>query len=102
MTHEFEAFLFSNTAETASLIAMNDEERLAYEAALDSVLAQCGSPELVNTNDPPSKRIRAMCRRYQKVLHGPTITGIIGVAALRVKCERFGAWIDRLESFAHA
>lgn len=100
MTHEFEAFLFVDVDTTAGLIALNPDEKEATRSALASVVAAFSSPEEINTNVPPSKRLIAACPRYEKPLYGPVIAGVVGIDALRAECERFSAWMTLLESYA--
>lgn len=100
MTHEFEAFLFSNPQLTSELMALSPAEKERYQRDLAAILDAFGDPELINTQLPPSKRILAICERYQKVLYGSVISGVIGIQALRSRCRRFAAWLTELEAFA--
>ena len=47
---------------------------------------------------PPSKRIKALIPKYNKVLHGPLAAGETGLDSMRNECPRFNGWLSRLES----
>jgi hypothetical protein len=100
MTHEFEAFLFVDVGITAELIALSSAEEQAMRSALGMVAGAFSSPEEINTTVPPSKRLIAVCPRYEKPLFGPVVAGIVGVDALKAGCERFSEWMAVLESHA--
>lgn len=78
----------------------------AKRAGIKKLRADIGGapPEDVNdgANTAPSKRLERFVDGYRKVLDGPDVTARAGLAALRVACPRFGAWLTRLESLSGA
>ena len=93
--HEFEAFLFSDSAVIAS-------ELNIAEAKVRAVLEQCGEPEAIN-NSPqtaPSKRLDTLSPngRFPKTTMGIYIAELIGIDVMRQKCPVFNSWIETLET----
>lgn len=74
-----------------------DEECLTR---LDQIRQQSGTPEHINDNSTtaPSKRIKALIPKYNKVLHGLLVAGETGLDRIRNECPRFNGWLTRLES----
>lgn len=95
--HEFEALLFSNCEVTASALGKPSSAKLLGEIATDH-----GSPEFINEkpDQNPAAILQSLFPVYQKRLHGPIISGRIGVDSLRAVCKHFGIWISYLEKFA--
>lgn len=95
--YEFEGLLFSNV-ESFGPIPGVDEECLAN---LGQVRQQF-EPEHINDSPTtaPSKRIKALLPRYNKVLHGPLVAEETGLDRIRNECPRFNGWLTRLESLA--
>lgn len=94
--HEFEAWLFTNTEETAASV-------LAPEKARELQLAMTGlEPEDINEGfeTAPSKRLLRVFPSFRKALHGPTAAQRIGLGAIRARCPHFDQWVKRLEAFA--
>lgn len=94
--HEFEALVLVDPEELDS--AFPDERGLAKH--FTGILAEVDSPEEINDgeNTHPAARLAARLPRYQKTLHGPLITGRLGLSRLRAACPHFDAWIARLEA----
>ena len=94
--HEFEGLLFSDVFAFAHFIGANDRT----VAALQRIRGQFQTPEDINDdpNTAPSKRIKDLLPRYQKVVDGPTIAEDIGLDKIRSECFRFNHWLSRLES----
>ncbi len=94
MLHEFEALLFAGTEALATALhneAANDE--------LMSIRRSFPTPEDID-DDPhnaPSKRIHKILPAYRKTLHGPLLTGRIGLETLRRECPHFSEWLSWLE-----
>ncbi|MBM3190574.1 MAG: DUF4276 family protein [Chloroflexi bacterium] len=96
--HEFEALLFADVAKTCADLQGTGR----HTEAMERILSDFGSPEEID-DDPdtsPSRRIKRLLPRYEKVLHGPTIAAAIGLDALRRKCLHFGEWLTWLEGLA--
>lgn len=93
--HEFEGLLFSRP-ETFQAVS---GARRTSVAELRGVRSGFASPELINDgkHTAPSKRIQRALPRYRKEVHGPRLASRIGLAAIRLECERFDAWLSRLE-----
>ena len=91
--HEFEALLFAapekflsafpgREKQTESLIRIRDEFR---------------TPEHINNDDPPSKKILRIIPDYDKVEDGTMIVREIGLNAVRQACLHFDEWMGKLE-----
>ena len=93
VVHEFEALLYSNPG--AFKEWFNDEAKL--KLAAERALFE--SPEHINDHPitSPSKRIKKLCPKYDKVTHGTLISLDIGLDLIRHECHLFDKWIKRLE-----
>lgn len=94
MLHEFEALLFVNPVLLGKALYADE-----MVAELTTIRAAVGTPEEIN-EDPhtaPSKRILRLIPGYQKTLHGPMVTGRIGLADMRRECPHFNEWLGWLE-----
>ena len=95
--HEFEALLFSDTAQLCNYYPDHD-----FGALLRSTSGL--QPEEINHTaaGAPSRRIIAALPKFgkQKSTAGPLIAKAIGLAGIRAKCPHFSSWVDRLESIA--
>lgn len=96
--HEYEAYLFSETACFEYLSAGNEK---GIET-LRNILGQYGTPELINDGPQtaPSKRIIAQFPDYgqAKSTFGPQLAERIGLQLIRSKCQHFHEWLTKLES----
>lgn len=97
--HEFEALLFSNTSELARVTAPIAHIAERFQGELDAILEKEGNPEAIDDGYEtcPSRRITGLISGYRKRLHGPIVAERIGLAKLRVDCQHFGAWVEKLE-----
>lgn len=97
--HEFEAWLFSSSAELPDV--MNQPNKQREFAAFK---AQFQSPEEINErpNLAPSKRILSIFPGYGKTLHGPLAAQRIGLESIRTNCAHFAWWMGALEKYAGA
>jgi hypothetical protein len=95
--YEFEALLFAVPEQTVEW--MQAPQALA---AMREAVQRAGSAEQVNdrVETSPSHRMKALFSNYDKKLHGPEIVELAGLAAIRMHCARFDAWITQLESLA--
>jgi hypothetical protein len=96
--HEFEALLFADT-ECFQVALPGIGAELA---ALRAVRGQFETPELIDNDSPPSKRICEIVPQYGKVSSGPLIANHIGLPTLRRECRHFGEWITALLSITSA
>lgn len=96
--HEFEGLLFSNVDGFRPVPGV-DEECLT---GLGQIRQQFETPEHINDNSTtaPSKRIKALLPRYNKVLHGLLVAEETGLDEIRNECPRFNGWLNHLESLA--
>jgi len=92
--HEFEALVFA-ALEHLSLVTADPRPRLALAAEASAF----ASPEAIDDGPEtaPSRRLRRHLAGYDKVAHGPDVAAAGGLAVLRARCPRFGAWVERLE-----
>lgn len=92
--HEFEALLLVSPLDIGK--ALPGEPSMA---TLKRDIERFDSPEEVNEGPEthPAARIQKLAKGYQKRLHGPLITGRIGLAAIRERCPHFAGWLQRLE-----
>jgi hypothetical protein len=96
--HEFEALLFADPeCFQVAFPGINTEL-----TALRAVRGQFQTPELIDDDCPPSKRICEIVPQYGKVSSGPLIANHIGLPTLRRECQHFGDWITTLLSVAGA
>jgi hypothetical protein len=93
--HEFEALMFASTEELPRTLI--DTARQSEFAAIRSAH---NTPEEINEQEWPSRRIKRLFPAYRKTLHGPTVARRIGLGKLREGCPHFNAWIERLEAYA--
>lgn len=94
--HEFEALVLAGLDELPALLS--DEKARAGVEELRASIGALG-PEDVNDgrDTAPSKRLLRYVPGYRKTLMGPLVTEACGLAALRAKCPRFDAWVQKLE-----
>jgi hypothetical protein len=93
--HEFESLLFTDPEIMAEMFPEKNSLQ-----ALQAIKNQFSSPEEINDSPQtaPSKRIsKIFDRTYQKTLHGPLITSIIGLEKIRQECPHFDKWLTALE-----
>ena len=94
--HEFEALLLTDPRKFESWFS-NCPDGIAN---LVEMVAQFQSPEHVNRENSPSKRIdRELLNYYNhKRLAGLSAAKQIGLPTLRAKCAHFAEWLGKLES----
>ena len=97
--HEFEALVLSDPSKL-------DIEFLRHDGPirrLTDMSAQFACPELIDDQDPPSRRIIQEIPEYEgrKSSAGPRIAIKIGLPAIRQKCPHFDAWLRQLERLAN-
>ena len=94
--YEFEALLFSDTAQFA-----REEpawQRYVYE--LETARQSTHSPEHINDGPEthPSARLEQLRPGYNKVRHGIAVSSRIGIDRIRTECSHFNAWLARMET----
>lgn len=92
--HEFEGLLFSDPVAMASGMGY---EGLAEDFA--QIRASFESPEHINDSPQtaPSKRIMALIKNYDKVMHGNVAALSVTLPRIREQCPVFGQWLTALE-----
>jgi Domain of unknown function (DUF4276) len=98
--HEFEALVLVDPRELGADFIENERSI----EKLESLCRQYESPELIDDDLPPSKRIIMELPGYEgrKVAVGPLVAERIGLPALRKSCPHFGQWLTSLERLAEA
>ena len=94
--HEFEGLLFSSPEAFENWFDISVVERIR------GVRNKFKSPEHINNGieTAPSKRILAVCEKYDKILHGSYIALDIGLESIRQECSLFDQWLKKLENIA--
>ena len=93
--HEFECLLFSQVDAFDTILASpGDIEQLRQ------IRSRFQTPEDINDSPDtaPSKRIKRIIPRYEKVASGRLIAESIGLDTIRAGCPRLNQWLTRLES----
>lgn len=88
--HEFEALMFADKNTIADHLHLNPSQRRQLEEI-------SSSPEEINHSQPPSKRLKQICSRYQKPLDGLAIAQQIGLPVMMRECPRFAEWVQKLQ-----
>ena len=98
--HEFETLLFAHI-EALQTLLLEESKAIAQLAA--SVTA-FNNPELINHTEQgaPSKRIINFVAAYQRYKRDDqsgaiNVLEVIGLSAIRERCQHFDSWITRLE-----
>ena len=94
--HEFEGLLFSNPEAFSSWFKVSEVDELK------SVRSSFSTPEDINDNreTAPSKRLKSICKNYDKTFHGFQLAQEIGLEKIRRECPHFDGWIKRLEALS--
>jgi len=50
------------------------------------------------SNTMPSKRIKKLCKNYNKPLNGTLAAIVIGIETIREECKHFNQWVKKLEA----
>lgn len=97
--HEFESLLFSDITKIIKADAEWDK-RLISE--LDCIIKKYNNPELINNSKAtsPSHRLKKIFSSpsYKKVLHGSRIAKEIGIDNIRLKCQHFNKWCEKIST----
>lgn len=93
-SHDFEALLFSDPACLCDGLQANPEQRKDVGRLLAAVV----SPEAINHDTPPGRRLERIFPGFRKAIQGPVLAERIGLNRMKVTCPRFAAWLARLES----
>jgi len=93
--HEFEALLFSEPTQFATVYPNKESEILK----LVSIRSEFPSAQDINENLAPSKRIQAIFPDYAKFKPtvGPLVAMEIGLTKIRAENPHFDEWLKKLE-----
>jgi hypothetical protein len=92
--HEFEALLMTDLSHLARSYPSRKQ---AIEELAGRIEKDFPSPEHVNRDMPPSRRILQIVPEYSKTVAGVVTVFDIGLEDIRNKCRHFDAWITSLE-----
>ena len=95
--YEYEALLFSNLDVMCNYFYDSESEKnLCKRKFVDNLKGK--KPEDVNDSiqTAPSKRIKKIYKRYQKIMHGYIIAQEIGIERIRAECPLFNSWVEHL------
>lgn len=67
-------------------------------AKLWNIVKEFNNVELINKENPPSKRIESLIKHYNKIVYGNAILEFIGINKIREKCKHFNEWFCKLEA----
>ncbi len=96
-SYEFEALLFSDVEVIDRFLSPLCGRSL--RRSLQSILDRAeGDPERIDDQEPPSKRLMALCPAYRKTVDGIRIARHIGLDNIRKRCRHFHEWLLRLET----
>jgi len=93
---EFESILFSDPQK----IEYSFPDSASQIKKLVEIRDSFNSPEQINDENPPSKRILSLFPDYQKVASGSIIASNIGLETIRKECPHFDEWITKLEALS--
>jgi hypothetical protein len=104
---EFEALLFAAPNIAAKMLAADktDKKEISkIQVQLENIRNQFSTPEHINLEQPPSKRLEKIVPGYKKNKVGRAgfswmIPKEIGISELRKQCPHFNEWIAALEDY---
>jgi len=94
--HEFEGYLFSNTAAFEGIASKSQL------AELVNIRRRVKTPEHINNKyeTAPSRQIKGVIPDYSKRQDGIEIAGRIGVDKIALECRHFADWLAKLTAWA--
>ncbi len=90
--HEFEALLFTSPEIIAQVVGAT-----SLASSLNRIKKSFNSPEEIDDQNPPSRRLRDLIPKYNKRVDGPQIASEIGLDRIRRACPHFNDWLVKLE-----
>jgi len=87
--HEFEALLFSDPEKIVE--AFPDQQNKL--SGLQKIIRNFETPEDINHDQPPAKRLEGLFTEYKKTIHGYYISDEIGIKTMLQHCPHFAAWV---------
>ena len=94
MLHEFEAIFLCNPSSLSSAYPSCSRGTVAK---LEALLAGGKSPEEIDLDHPPSKRLKDLIPTYQKVAAVGLLANELSLPVVRDICPHFGSWLTALE-----
>ena len=94
--HEFEALLFTNPKKISECMSLYNQS-VSIDQLLKDIVEKFKTPEHINQDNSPSKRLKQIDPQYDKVFAGPLIAEEIGIEHIKSKCEHFKKWIEQIE-----
>lgn len=96
--HEFEALLFADVEMIDQALRLSSAEESRLDE-LRAIVEHFDHPERIDDGDDtaPSKRLRRLFQRHEKVVHGEMIAYDIGLDRIRDQCPHFDDWVSHLE-----
>jgi len=94
--HEFEGYLFSNTAAFSDIASKSQVDELA------NIRRRHDTPEHINDEyeTAPSRRIMRVKPDYQKLQDGIDVASRISVDKIVAECRHFANWLEKLTAWA--
>ncbi len=94
--YEFEALLFSDTAQ----FPREEPAWQRHVHKLEIARQSADSPEHINDGPEthPSALLERILPLYNKVRHGTALSSKIGLDRIRAECKHFDAWLTRMET----
>ena len=92
--HEFEALLFSSTKGFSTYY----ENEKSVINGVTKIMNEFSNPEDINSDKPPSYRIKELTLNYDKIVYGNIMVLEIGIETILEKCPRFKNWVERIIS----
>lgn len=93
--HEFEALILAEPP--VQEIAYPGPRGGAAVGSLQRLVEGVDSPEEIDLDHPPSKRIAECLPEYQKVPATAVLAPHLPLDRIRIRCSHFGEWLTRLE-----
>jgi hypothetical protein len=90
--HEFEAMIFTSIEHMIKRFPSHN-----VGPKLRAIRNKFSSPEEIDNDLPPSKRILELIPEYEKPSDGVTIALSIGLDLIREQCPHFSQWISKIE-----
>lgn len=90
--YEFEALLFSEPSSFGAAFPGRHAEIQKLELMRSLFL----SPEYIDGDEPPSRRMCAVFPDYNKAVYGALIANTIGLSTIARECAHFRHWLQTL------
>lgn len=98
--HEYEAIVFAGLDYLENEYPANSKLHKKIDELRSILLKKNNNPELVNTQNAPSKYIITALdgiHNYNKPKIGASIAQKLNINTIKAKCQHFASWINKLE-----